>query len=251
LQYQATNAWTGLDRSFEGLGLQASGKSSVFNAQQVTWVAGMDADHAQEQRQAGAAAAGEKSGALTRNELNEASNRDYFAQANWSVGDRFTLTTGARQSNVTLKSRDDMPSGVDGSGSVTYKATSPVLGLTWHAQDNLNLYINQGKGFETPTMVEAAYSRDSGNAFVEKFNPNLQASRSKHLELAPNGCHRPARASMRRGSKSTPPMKSSRPWRQMAKPPTTTPHKPSVMVLSWHCVTSTPHTGARRPPPHG
>ena len=183
LQYQATNAWTGLDRSFEGLGLQASGKSSVFNAQQVTWVAGMDADHAQEQRQAGAAAAGEKSGALTRNELNEASNRDYFAQANWSVGDRFTLTTGARQSNVTLKSRDDMPSGVDGSGSVTYKATSPVLGLTWHAQDNLNLYINQGKGFETPTMVEAAYSRDSGNAFVEKFNPNLQASRSKHLEL--------------------------------------------------------------------
>ncbi len=157
LQYQATNAWTGLDRSFEGLGLQANGKGSVWNGQQVSWVAGMDVDHAQEQRQAGAATAGEKSGALTRNELNEASNRDYFAQANWSVGERFTLTTGARQSNVTLKSRDDMPSGVDGSGSVPFKATSPVLGLTWHAQDNLNLYVNQGKGFETPTMVEAAY----------------------------------------------------------------------------------------------
>jgi iron complex outermembrane receptor protein len=183
LQYQATNAWTGLDRRFEGLGLQANGKGSVWNGQQVTWVAGMDVDHAQEQRQAGAAAVGEKSGALTRNELNEATNKDYFAQANWAVGERFTLTTGARQSNVTLKSRDDMPFGVDGSGSVTYKATSPVLGLTWHAQDNLNLYINQGKGFETPTMVEAAYSRDNNNAFVEKFNPNLQASRSKHLEL--------------------------------------------------------------------
>ncbi len=183
LQYQSTNAWTGLDRRFEGLGLQANGKANILNGQQVTWVAGIDFDHAQEQRQAGAAVVGEKSGALTRNELNEASNKDYFMQANWSLGERFTLTTGARQSNVTLKSRDDMPSGVDGSGSVTYKATSPVLGLTWHAQDNLNLYINQGKGFETPTMVEAAYSRDSGNAFVEKFNPNLQASRSKHLEL--------------------------------------------------------------------
>jgi len=183
LQYQATNAWTGLDRRFEGLGLQANGKATVWNGQPVTWVAGMDFDHAQEQRQAGAASAGEKSGALTRNELNEATNKDYFAQANWSISERFTLTTGARQSNVTLKSRDDMPSGVDGSGSVTYKATSPVLGLTWHAQDNLNLYVNQGKGFETPTMVEAAYSRDSSNNFVEKFNPNLQSSRSKHLEL--------------------------------------------------------------------
>jgi iron complex outermembrane receptor protein len=183
LQYQSTNKWTGLDRRFEGLGLQANGKGTVFNGQPVTWVAGMDFDHAQEQRQAGAASAGEKSGALDRNELNEATNKDYFAQANWSVGERFTLTTGARQSNVTLRSRDDMPSGVDGSGSVTYKATSPVLGLTWHAQDNVNLYINQGKGFETPTMVEAAYSRDSNNAVVEKFNPNLQASRSKHLEL--------------------------------------------------------------------
>jgi iron complex outermembrane receptor protein len=183
LQYQATNAWTGLERRFEGLGLQANGKASVWNGQQVTWVVGMDFDHAQEQRQAGAASAGEKSGALNRNELNEATNKDYFAQANWSIGERLTLTTGARQSNVTLKSRDDMSSGVDGSGSVTYKATSPVLGLTWHAQDNLNLYINQGKGFETPTMVEAAYSRDSNNNFIEKFNPNLQASRSKHLEL--------------------------------------------------------------------
>ena len=183
LQYQSTNAWTGLDRRFEGFGLQANGKAMVFNGEQMNWVVGADMDHAQEQRQAGDASAGEKIGALKRNELNEASNRDLFAQANWSLSERFTLTTGARQSNVTLKSRDDMPSGVDGSGSVTYKATSPVVGLTWHAQDNLNLYINQGKGFETPTMVEAAYSRDSSNNFVEKFNPNLQASRSKHLEL--------------------------------------------------------------------
>jgi iron complex outermembrane recepter protein len=183
LQYQATNAWTGLERRYEGFGLQANGKTSVFNGRTMNWVVGADIDHAQEQRQAGTASVGEKSGAPNRNELNDASNRDYFAQANWSLSERYTLTTGARQSEVTLKSRDDLPTPVDGSGSVTYKATSPVLGLTWHAQDNLNLYINQGKGFETPTMVEAAYSRDSNNNFVEKFNPNLQASRSKHLEI--------------------------------------------------------------------
>jgi iron complex outermembrane recepter protein len=183
LQYQSSSLWTGLERQFEGVGLQASGKAYVFDDQRMNWVVGTDVDHAQEQRQGGATTAGEKSGTLTRNELNEASNRDYFVQANWSMGDRYTLTTGARQSNVTLKSRDDMTSGVDGSGSVDYKATSPVLGLTWHAQNNLNLYVNQGKGFETPTMAEAAYSRDATNTFVEKFNPNLLASRSKHLEV--------------------------------------------------------------------
>jgi iron complex outermembrane receptor protein len=58
-----------------------------------------------------------------------------------------------------------------------------VIGLTWHALENLNLYANYGKGFETPTMAEAAYSRDINNAFVEKFNPNLLASRSTHFEL--------------------------------------------------------------------
>ncbi len=186
LQYQSFGKWVGLDRRFEGLGLQANGKGSVLNGHKVTWVAGMDYDHAQEQRQGGESPSGEKDGLITRNELNEASNRDYFAQANWSLGERYTLTTGVRQSNVTLKSRDDMPFTVfdpDGSGSVKYKATSPVLGFTWHAQENLNLYANYGKGFETPTLAEAAYQRTSANVIDPSFNKTLLASRSKHLEI--------------------------------------------------------------------
>jgi len=193
LQYQASTAsppatigtWTGLDRQYEGLGLQANGRSKLLDRYPVTWVVGTDIDHAQEQRQGGAAASGEKTDS-TRNELNEASNRDYYAQANWSLGERYTLTTGARQSNVTLKSRDDMPvtsADPDGSGSVKYKATSPILGLTWHAQDNLNLYINQGRGFETPTMSEAAYTLTSPTTIKGQFNPNLLAARSQHLEV--------------------------------------------------------------------
>ncbi|PUE58742.1 hypothetical protein B9Z44_03510 [Limnohabitans curvus] len=192
LQYQAatatnpTGAWTGLTRQFEGMGLQVNGKAHVFDGQRMNWVVGTDIDHAQEQRQAGNAAVGEKTD-TTRNELNEASNRDFYAQANWSLGERYTLTTGARQSHVTLKSRDDVPiSGThpdNGSGSVNYTATSPVLGLTWHAQDNLNIYINQGKGFETPTMSEAAYTLLTPSTIKGQFNPNLLASRSKHLEL--------------------------------------------------------------------
>jgi iron complex outermembrane recepter protein len=188
LQYQvatptnANGAWTGLERQFEGVGLQASGKAHVFESQRMNWVIGTDIDHAQEQRQAGNATTGEKTD-ITRNELNEASNRDYFAQANWSLGERYTLTTGVRQSNVTLKTRDDTTSTQPNPNSVNYKATSPVLGLTWHAQDNLNIYINQGKGFETPTMSEVAYTPNGTSAPLARFNPNLAASTSHHLEL--------------------------------------------------------------------
>lgn len=32
-------------------------------------------------------------------------------------------------------------------------------------------------------MVEAAYSRDANNNFVEQFNPNLKAARSTHFEI--------------------------------------------------------------------
>jgi len=192
LQYQATvpAGWTGLERRFEGLGLQVNGNAQVFDGRRVTWTAGVDYDHAQEQRQAGATTNGEKSltngNALTRDELNSARNLDYFAQANWSLSERYTLTTGVRQSNVSLKSRDDYPvSGTDanGSGSVDYKATSPVIGLTWHAQDNLNLFANYGKGFETPTLSETAYKTGANNAIDTTFNRSLLASRSKHLEI--------------------------------------------------------------------
>jgi iron complex outermembrane receptor protein len=183
LQYQVTNAWTGLERRYQGFGLQANGKAYVLNGIPMNWVAGTDIDHAKEQRQAGAASGGEKTGPITRNELNEASNRDFFAQANWSLSERWTLTTGARQSSVTLKSTDSyFADNANGTGSVTYKATSPVIGLTWHAQDNLNIYLNQGKGFETPTLAEAAYT-EVGGSVKGLFNTNLLPSTSKHLEL--------------------------------------------------------------------
>jgi len=189
LQYQATfpTGWTGLERRFEGLGLQLNGKSRLGDGQRVTWAAGFDYDHAQEQRQAGLTTNGEKDGAINRNELNQATNSDFFAQANWALGERLTLTAGVRQSHVTLESRDDFPATVkdpDGSGRVVYKATSPVLGLTWHAQEHLNLYVNQGKGFETPTLSEVAYKLGSStNTIDPSFNKALAASGSHHLEL--------------------------------------------------------------------
>jgi iron complex outermembrane receptor protein len=57
-----------------------------------------------------------------------------------------------------------------------------VLGLTWHVTDQWNIYANQGKGFETPTLSEAAYT-SNGTNIISTFNPLLKAATSTHQEL--------------------------------------------------------------------
>ena len=187
LQYQAASAsagsWVGLERGFHGLGLQVQGKQNLEGGKAVDWVAGFDQDYAGEKRQGGPAALGQKTGSINRNELNSSSNRDYFAQANWRLIPDWTFVIGVRQSAVELKSRDDyFTDGVNGSGSVSYKAANPVIGATWHVNDHLNIYLNQGKGFETPTLSESVYTK-SGSNVIGLFNANLMPSFSQHLEL--------------------------------------------------------------------
>ena len=183
LQYQANSTWVGLDRNYYGVGLQYTASTTVA-ALPVRWVAGYELDYSSEGRQGGTAAVGEKTAAPpTRRETNTAFNSDFFAQATTSLSERFSLVTGLRASSVRLASSDDLLTDGDGSGSVRFRASSPVLGLTWHAADTLNLYANYGRGFETPTLAEVAY-RASNTAIPNAlFNPSLGASRSQHYEL--------------------------------------------------------------------
>ena len=200
LQYQAGSSttaplqgsWVGLSRDFSGVGAQLRGQQRDLPHGRVDWTVGVDIDQSAEQRQGGVTLSGEKTGAPNRNELNKASNRDAFAQVQWHVQDAqghnpVTLTAGMRHSDVYLRSRDDyLSDNQDGSGHVRYQASSPVLGLTWHAHDTLNLYANWGKGFETPTLAEAAYVvTGSGNSRTLSglFNPDLLASHSQHREV--------------------------------------------------------------------
>lgn len=197
LQYQAGTGsvaangnWVSLDRDFAGMGGQVKGQWKDTGAGPVQWVLGVDLDRSSETRQGGGTVAGEITGGLGRNELNVARNSDAYAQLAWHYVDAqghnpWSLSAGLRRSQVTLSNTDAMPvtaADTDGSGSVRYSATSPVLGLTWHALPTLNVYANWGKGFETPTLAEAAYMVEN-NAVANKFNTQLQASRSTHQEL--------------------------------------------------------------------
>lgn len=177
LQYLPTN-WVGLNRDYYGAGLQYN-EQTRWGGRPVNWVAGYEYDYSKERRQSGGVSGGEKSGALTRDEDNRAQNSDAFVQATVLAADRLSATAGLRASTVRIASEDYFLSNGNGSGEVSYSAANPVLGLTWHALDTLNLYANYGRGFETPTLVEVAYTGTG----APNFNPGVSAARSRHYEL--------------------------------------------------------------------
>ena len=170
-------AWTGLARTYYGTGLQYNAKSKI-GATPVNWVAGYEFDRSSEARQAGAAKLGEKT-SLTRNEVNQADNSDGFIQGTALVSEQISIVTGLRYGTVSFASDDHYLSDGNGSGATRYQATSPVLGVTYHANEHLNLYANYGKGFETPTLAEMAYT----GAGAPAFNTAVHAASSQHVEL--------------------------------------------------------------------
>jgi iron complex outermembrane receptor protein len=182
LQFLSSENWVGLDRNYQGMGLQYNAQTTL-GAIPLKWVAGYEYDRSSERRQGGSAPDGEKSGNLSRNEVNTASNSDVFLQGTALVSERWSLIGGMRHSTVRFKSSDDFvtQNNPDGSGTARYSATNPVLGVTWHAADAVNVYANWGKGFETPTLAEVAYR--ATDVLVAEFNPDLGASSSRHFEV--------------------------------------------------------------------
>ena len=182
LQYQTglamtTGGWVGLNRVYYGTGLQYNQRTTL-GGMPLTWVAGYEFDRSSERRQGGAARLGEKT-TTTRNEDNRAENSDLFVQATAMVSEKVSVVAGVRHSAVRFNSADNYLLDGNGSGTTRYQSTSPVLGLTYHATDSLNLYANYGRGLESPTLAEVAYSGTGAPA----FNTALNASRSRHYEL--------------------------------------------------------------------
>jgi iron complex outermembrane recepter protein len=168
-----------LDRSYRGLGATWTHSVRLASGLPVTWTAGLETHRMAEHRQGFVNDAGQ-SGGLRRNEQDRATNTDLYAQLDAWLSPRWRAIAGLRSSQVRVRVDDGYitPANPDDSGARTWRHTSPALGLVWAASDDLNLYANVGRGFETPTLAEMAYS--AGNA-----GPNyaLSASRSRQWEV--------------------------------------------------------------------
>jgi iron complex outermembrane receptor protein len=120
-------------------------------------------------------------GELRRDEDDEVSSTDFYAQAEWKFAERWSAHGGLRMSRVEFRSKDHFIVGLnpDDSGRRDYSATTPVAGLLFRPSKNISLYGNLGRGFETPTFAELAHR----NPPASGLNFALDASRSTHGEV--------------------------------------------------------------------
>ncbi|WP_281911127.1 TonB-dependent receptor family protein [Massilia varians] len=115
-------------------------------------------------------------GNLRRDERNEVSSVDPYAQLEWERGP-WVLTGGVRRSRISFDVTDRFLANGNDSGSVDYRHTSPLVGVLYKVSPSLNVYASAARGFETPTLNELFYS-GSGAGFNFRLGPAI----GKHLE---------------------------------------------------------------------
>ncbi len=167
------------DRAYAGAAIHLARRFSLGDSVAARIVAGFEHDRMTDDRQGYLNNAGVR-GALRRDEDDRVASNDALLQASVDVGERFSAIAGVRASRVRFETSDRYVAAgnPDDSGSLDYRATNPVAGLTWHVSRALNVYANLGRGFETPTFTEVAYRNGASG-----INTDLRAARGNHAEV--------------------------------------------------------------------
>ena len=120
-------------------------------------------------------------GTLRRDERNTVTNNAVYAQAQIAISERWSASAGLRQTRVAFESNDNyiQPGNNNDSGVAQFKATTPAVGVVFHASDTVNIYAAVGRGFESPTLNELAYRPNGATG----LNFDLKAASSQQREL--------------------------------------------------------------------
>lgn len=99
-------------------------------------------------------------GELRRDELGTVTNQALYGLLEWQPAQQWHLLTGLRYSAVDFNVDDyyTNPVNPDDSGAQDMNALSWNLGVTYLISDQLSIFAARGRGFETPTLTELAYS---------------------------------------------------------------------------------------------
>ncbi len=168
------------ERRFHGADLRWQQPLSLGGGE-LTLTGGLAYDRSEDDRQGFENFVGSQLGVrgrLRRDEIDTVTSLDPYAQASWEVG-RWTLMAGLRHSSVRTEVDDRYVQGANGddSGSRRYSLYAPAAGLSFAVTPALQVYASVGRGFETPSLAELAYTEDGG------FNTGLAPSRSRQIEL--------------------------------------------------------------------
>ena len=176
-----------LNRRYAGLDARWVGKTELAGAP-LTLTLGAATDQLREERKGfqnfTAAAQGPALGVLgklRRDERNTVTTHAVYAQAQIALAERWSASAGLRSTRITFDSKDNyvVPGNANDSGSTRFQATTPALGLVFHATDTLNIYAAAGRGFESPTLNELAYRSNGATG----LNFDLKAATSNQWEL--------------------------------------------------------------------
>lgn len=168
-----------LSRDYAGLGGRWTRKTTVFGNQPLTVTAGADYDVALEDRK-GYENVNGNIGVLKRNEFNRAMSWGTYGQAEWTPIQAVTGFAGLRYTQVSFQSSDFFitSQNPNDSGAARFSAWTPVIGALVRVTPLTNIYMNAGRSFETPTLIEAAY-RNVGSG----LNLDIRPSTSNHYEI--------------------------------------------------------------------
>jgi iron complex outermembrane receptor protein len=178
LAFQAGGAVT-IDRFFVGGGL-AYTHSGTLGSRNNRVILGLDVDNQRDDRKRFNNNFG-TFGARTFSQIEKVSNAGIFLQDELELRDQLALTVGARYDNVRFNADDHFLSDGDDSGRRTLSQTSPMVGLLYSATPAINLYVNVGTSFETPTTTELANPAGGG------FNPSLDPQLATSYEIGVKG----------------------------------------------------------------
>lgn len=182
-QYLSTGGATGrasaIARDFYGAELRITHRGTMLS-RPYTATAGISAGFMDDARTDSPANAGVINGSPTRDETQKANNIDQYVQGLWSVDGRWDIHAGVRHTRLKQRVSDRLSNlNGDGTGSVGFDKTIPVMGAVFKATPTLNFYANVGKGFETPTMIEISFRDTTGNG----PNLNLKPATSTNIEV--------------------------------------------------------------------
>ena len=185
IQGAATQPGGVIDLGRRYLGLDARWVNKMLVAgQPVTITLGAATDRLHEDRKGFQNFAGTALGvigALRRDERNTVVNNAVYAQTQVALAERWSASAGLRYTRVAFESSDNYirPGNNNDSGAAQFKATSPAVGLVFHASDAVNIYAAAGRGFESPTLNELAYRANGATG----LNFDLKAATSQQWEL--------------------------------------------------------------------
>lgn len=168
-----------LERNFNGMNVNFRQAGQWFN---LPWEAnlGIEIERQHDERKRFENLEGVQ-GNLLLNQTENFSTAGTYLSQKISLTHRLEFFPGVRLDAMWLDVDDHFLADGNDSGKKSYLVFNPLFGLSYRVSAPLNLYVNAGSGFETPTFTEFA-NPDGGG-----FNEMLQPQKSKNVEIGAKG----------------------------------------------------------------